>query len=73
MINLSVKKTLQHKIMQNIFIFRQLKSNAKNDNFGRNLTGEMVKNINFGGKLIWQIFSKSDKFTKIASGQKIFC
>ena len=59
--------------MQNIFIFHQLNSKAKNDNFGWNFTGEMVKKINFGGKLIWQIFSKSDEFTKIASGQKIFC
>ena len=44
-----------------------MKSKKKNDKFGRNLMWQMVKIINFGMKLIWQIFHESAKSPKISS------
>ena len=40
---------------------------AKNNNFGWNFIGRMAKNVNFGGKLFWRIFSESAKSAKISS------
>ena len=70
-INLSVKKKIGNNRSCKIYIYLLSikKPKEKNDNFGRNLIWQILKNIYFGGKLIWWIFNETQK---LFSSQNFF-